>query len=36
MLSIFKLVMQGSNQRKLACGRYSPLNSAGRASDRLI
>jgi hypothetical protein len=36
MLSVFKLVMQGSNQRELACGRYSPLNSVGRASDCLI
>jgi hypothetical protein len=36
MLSVFKLVMQGSNQRELTCGRYSPLNSTGRASDRLI
>jgi hypothetical protein len=36
MLNVFKLVTQGSNQRELACGRYSPLNSTGRASDRLI
>jgi hypothetical protein len=36
MLSVFKLVTQGSNQRELTCGRYSPLNSPGRASDRLI
>jgi hypothetical protein len=36
MLSVLKLVTQGSNQRELARGRYSPFNSAGRASDRLI
>jgi hypothetical protein len=36
MLRILKLVTQGSNQRELAQGRYSPFNSAGRASDRLI
>jgi hypothetical protein len=36
MLSVLKLVTEGSNQREFARGRNSPFNSAGRASDRLI
>jgi hypothetical protein len=36
MLSVLKLVMQGSNQREFAHGRYSLFNGAGRASDCLI
>jgi hypothetical protein len=36
MLSVLKLVAQGSNQREFACRRCSPLNGAGRASDCLI
>jgi hypothetical protein len=36
MLSVLKLVTQGSNQREFARGRYSPLNGTGRASGRLI
>jgi hypothetical protein len=36
ILSVLKLVAQGSNQREFACGGCSPLNGAGRASDCLI